>query len=153
MKKLLCLAMAALVLGGCGGDKTKTMTCKLSKEQSGITTEIDMKLEYKGEVVTKQIQTGTVKTDNESALDILFSSMESLGYADKADGMKGVTYSLKKYDDKKEIVEKMTMDLEKISAKDYNTMTNNASQASDNFKVGLEKTRDGLEAQGFTCEE
>lgn len=152
MKKVLCVAMAALVLGGCG-DKAKTMTCKITKEESGVTMDINMKLEYKGKVVLKQIQTGTVKTDNDSALGILYTSMESLGYADKADGMKGVTYSLEKNDDKKEIVEKMTMDLEKISAKDYNTMTNNASHASDNFKVGIKETREGLETQGFTCEE
>lgn len=154
MKKLIVALCALVVLGGCasGSKEVKTASCTSKIDQNGIVLDMKIDFDYEGEKIVKQVQKGVISTEDDSIYQQMKAMMEAQGYADKSKDMDGVAYELKNDDAKKTITENLSIDLTKISGKDYKILTNGEAETGDGkFIMDLNKTIDGFKDQGYTC--
>ena len=155
MKKLLAGALIELTLCGCGSKavETKTATCTNTTKQNGLTMDITTKYDYQDKTVVKQTQDAVITAKDKENYDFAKKYMESANMKDSTKDMKGVTYELKYDEEKLQVSEIMSIDFTKISADDYNTVTNGqANIDGKRFKIDLDKTINGMKASGFKCE-
>ncbi|MEG0273846.1 MAG: DUF1307 domain-containing protein [Longicatena sp.] len=152
MKKLLCMAFAVICLSACGGEKeTKTMVCSLEQETSGIKTEMNMDIGYEGDKVVTQNQEAIITADSKEVYDAMIPTLKAYSKEDEYKGMDGVTYTIKEDEENLRMVEKVTLDFYKISADDYKTVSGDSSIDLEKDKIDVDKTKERLEGQGFSC--
>ena len=151
----MCMAVALLALAGCGGksdEPAKVMKCSMNQAESGIKMDLQIDFEYDGNQVLRQIQKGSVTVDSDDMMPQVVQFFESAGYKEITKDMKGVEYEIVEDNDKREVIENLTIDFDKISATDYSKVTNGQVNASGSkFIVALDKTEEGMTKQGYTC--
>lgn len=152
MKKLLSIALTALVLAGCGGGSSekKQTVCTLTSEKSGFKTEVKTTLEHTGATVDKQTQNAVITVGDETSAKSVYEQLKKVGFEEKTKDMTGVEYKLAQ--DKTTVTEDVIIDVTKISGKDYSVLTNNQVESTaGSIKIDFEKTVSGFESQGYTC--
>lgn len=155
MKKLLAGALVALTLCGCGSKavETKTATCTNTTKQNGLKMDITTKFDYQDKTVVKQTQDAVITAKDKDTYAFAKQYMEGTDMQNSTKDMKGVTYELKYDEEKFQVTEIMSIDFTKISADDYNKVTNGqANIDGKRFKIDLDKTISGMKTSGFKCE-
>lgn len=155
MKKLLVAACAALLLAGCGGSSDKPeskTTCSMSQEGNGAKMETNIVYSHVDNDITRQLQTVTITAPDEKTYKALVPTVKASSLESKAKDVEGMKYELK-FDDKKyTIVEVMDFDINKISAKDYGSFTNQTIDGSSlKGRMKLDITKESMEKSGLTC--
>lgn len=152
MKKLLCMAAAALMLTACGGSKeTKTVTCTQNQNGAGYKTETKIDFKYAGEVVKKQLQTTTISFTDEDIYSQMKPIIESGSKESVTKGMDGVEYALEFDENNKVIKEKFNIDITEISSKNYASLTGMKESDLKGMNISMEKTRDSMVKGGMKC--
>lgn len=154
MKKLLCAVFALTMLAGCGSSKEepKVVTCKLEMNQYGVNTSMEVGYEYSEDLVLKQTQVGKLSADSDEVFAQLETEVNKLDFVNKTKGMTGVTYKLTSDKEKREIVEELSVDFEKVSADDYKIVTNGqVDTKGKKLLVSVETTESNMKKAGYTC--
>lgn len=77
MKKILCLmVLGALCVTGCASDEEKTMTCTRSIDQGSIQMELNYKVSYRNNNVTKVESIEKIVAEDSSILDTYKETVE-----------------------------------------------------------------------------
>lgn len=153
MKKLLCAVFTTLMLTGCGSSsQTKITTCTLKDDTNGVKADFKVTLENDGKTITKQTQSSVITVSDDATFQAIATSLKSMNFTEKSKEMKGVSYKLVEDKDKKTISEDVTIDITKVSGKDYSIMTNGqVNVTTEKIKVVLDDTVEKFEAQGLIC--
>lgn len=154
MKKLVCIAVLALGLAGCGGseEKPEVMTCSLETKNDGFTITQKVDFEYAGKSVTKQTQTSTIVAENDEFYDVLETASKAQKVDETVKDIKGATYSIDYDKEAKKIDEKFVFDLTVVSGKDYSKLTGQTYTSDKPISMDIDKTKENLEKTAdMTC--
>ena len=151
MKKLLCIVAALFCLTACGGGEEKEVACTASSSQTGYKTEGNIDFTYAGDLVKTQNQKSVLKFDSKEIYDEMLPYVKASALEDKTKSMEGVTYKIGYDDETFTVTETLNIDITKISAKDYASLSGLSESSLKGMKVSMEKTRENIIKQGYSC--
>lgn len=146
LKVLVLVVMVAIMTTGCG--KEKTLNCSMTKTQSGVNMDQNVKMQFKNDKVNKITMSLNAKADNDlikQGWSVFASTLENNYKDPNKDGIKISTNN-----NAEDYIFNITIeiDLEKASEEDLKAY--NLDGIADK-KSNIENVKKNAEKSGYSC--